>query len=151
MSCTKMAEEPNLDERTQSGILGRRVLFLHTKRHVSAVFPRAARYRAGNHAAGCRTDQLWPASRGHGAALLASAYKSLCIHSQLKSPSSSEVASMIEGVIRHCTEMEVDRNNMVLTLQSHAKPTRKPAPVKVSGSPPLSPAESPPMSNWSRS
>ncbi len=35
--------------------------------------------------------------------------KSLCIHSQLKAPSSSEVASMIEGVIRHCTEMEVDR------------------------------------------
>ena len=35
--------------------------------------------------------------------------KSLCIHSQLKSPSSSEVASMIEGVIHHCTEMEVDR------------------------------------------
>ena len=35
--------------------------------------------------------------------------KSLCIHSQLKSPSSSEVASMIEGVLRHCTEMEVDR------------------------------------------
>jgi TnpA family transposase len=35
--------------------------------------------------------------------------KSLCIHSQLKSPSSSEVASMIEGVVRHCTELEVDR------------------------------------------
>jgi TnpA family transposase len=35
--------------------------------------------------------------------------KSLCIHSQLKSPSSSEVASMIEGVIRHCTEMAIDR------------------------------------------
>jgi TnpA family transposase len=35
--------------------------------------------------------------------------KSLCIHSQLKSPSSSEVASMIEGVIRHITEMEIDR------------------------------------------
>ena len=35
--------------------------------------------------------------------------KSLCIHSQLKSPSSSEVAAMIEGVIRHCTEMAVDR------------------------------------------
>jgi hypothetical protein len=34
---------------------------------------------------------------------------SLCIHSQLKSPSSSEVASMIEGVIHHCTEMEVER------------------------------------------
>ncbi|MEA3643369.1 MAG: Tn3 family transposase [Lamprobacter sp.] len=35
--------------------------------------------------------------------------KSLCIHSQLKSPSSSEVASMIEGVLHHCTEMEVNR------------------------------------------
>jgi TnpA family transposase len=35
--------------------------------------------------------------------------KSLCIHSQLKSPSSSEVASMIEGVIRHLSEMIVDR------------------------------------------
>jgi len=34
---------------------------------------------------------------------------SLCIHYQLKSPSSSEVASMIEGVVRHCSEMEVDR------------------------------------------
>jgi TnpA family transposase len=34
---------------------------------------------------------------------------SLCIHSQLKSPLSSEVASMVEGVIHHCTEMEVDR------------------------------------------
>ena len=35
--------------------------------------------------------------------------KSLGIHSQLKSPSSSEVASMIQGVMRHCTELEVDR------------------------------------------
>ena len=35
--------------------------------------------------------------------------KSLCIHSQLKSPSCSEVANMIEGVMRHCTELEVDR------------------------------------------
>jgi TnpA family transposase len=34
---------------------------------------------------------------------------SLCIHSQLKSPALSEVASMIEGVVRHCTEMEIDR------------------------------------------
>ena len=33
----------------------------------------------------------------------------MCIHSQLKSPSSSEVAAMIEGVIRHCTEMSIDR------------------------------------------
>ena len=28
---------------------------------------------------------------------------------QVKSPSSSEVAAMIEGVIRHCTEMSIDR------------------------------------------
>ena len=31
---------------------------------------------------------------------------SVCIHSQLKACSSSEVASMIEGVIRHETQME---------------------------------------------
>jgi TnpA family transposase len=36
--------------------------------------------------------------------------KACCIYSQLKSCSSSEVAAMIEGVLRHCTEMSVDRN-----------------------------------------
>lgn len=36
--------------------------------------------------------------------------QALCIYSQLKAPSSSEVASMIEGVLRHCTAMQVDRN-----------------------------------------
>jgi len=35
--------------------------------------------------------------------------KSACIYSQLKTCSSSEVAAMIEGVLRHCTEMEVDK------------------------------------------
>jgi len=35
--------------------------------------------------------------------------KSVCIYSQLKRCSSSEVAAMIEGVLRHCTEMAVDR------------------------------------------
>lgn len=35
---------------------------------------------------------------------------SVCIYSQLKSCSSSEVASMIEGVLRHDTEMDVDKN-----------------------------------------
>ena len=35
---------------------------------------------------------------------------STCIYSQLKSCSSSEVAAMIEGVLRHCTEMEVEKN-----------------------------------------
>ena len=37
------------------------------------------------------------------------AKNSLCIYSQLKAPSSSEVASMIEGVLRHCTEQQVDK------------------------------------------
>jgi TnpA family transposase len=35
--------------------------------------------------------------------------KAACIYSQLKTVSSSEVAAMIEGVLRHCTSMEVDR------------------------------------------
>ncbi|MFD1276719.1 Tn3 family transposase [Streptomyces kaempferi] len=34
--------------------------------------------------------------------------KSVCIYSQLKSCSASEVAAMIEGVLRHCTDMEVE-------------------------------------------
>lgn len=38
------------------------------------------------------------------------AKQALCIYSQLKAPSSSEVATMIEGVLRHCTAMQVDRN-----------------------------------------
>jgi TnpA family transposase len=33
-----------------------------------------------------------------------------CIYSQLKSCSSSEVAAMIEGVLRHCTSAEIERN-----------------------------------------
>ena len=35
--------------------------------------------------------------------------RSLCVRSQLKTVSSSEAAAMIEGVLRHCTDMEVDR------------------------------------------
>jgi TnpA family transposase len=35
--------------------------------------------------------------------------KAACIYSQLKTCSSSEVAAMIEGVLRHCTEMAVAR------------------------------------------
>jgi len=35
--------------------------------------------------------------------------KAACIHSQLKRCSSSEVASMMEGVLHHCTEMNVER------------------------------------------
>ena len=36
--------------------------------------------------------------------------KSLAIYCQLKSPSSSEVAAMIEGIMRHATTMNVERN-----------------------------------------
>ena len=35
--------------------------------------------------------------------------KAVCVYSQFKRVSSSEAASMIEGVLRHCTEMEVNR------------------------------------------
>ena len=35
--------------------------------------------------------------------------KSICIDSQLKSPSSSEVSSMINGVLHHLTDMEIER------------------------------------------
>jgi TnpA family transposase len=35
---------------------------------------------------------------------------STCIHSQLKTCSSSEVSAMIDGVLRHCTSMEVKKN-----------------------------------------
>ncbi|MGO9788620.1 MAG: Tn3 family transposase, partial [Solirubrobacteraceae bacterium] len=36
--------------------------------------------------------------------------KSVCIYSQLKSCSASEVAAMIEGLMRHSTNVEIDRN-----------------------------------------
>lgn len=35
---------------------------------------------------------------------------SVCVYSQLKSCSSSEVAAMIEGVLRHCTDMTIEKN-----------------------------------------
>jgi TnpA family transposase len=35
--------------------------------------------------------------------------RATCIYSQLKTCSSSEVAAMIEGVLRHCTEMSIDK------------------------------------------
>jgi TnpA family transposase len=35
---------------------------------------------------------------------------STCIYSQLKSCSSSEVAAMIEGLLKHCTDMEIEKN-----------------------------------------
>lgn len=47
--------------------------------------------------------------------------QSICIYSQLTAPSSSEVSSsMIEGVLRHCTAMQVDRNYVDTHGQSEA-------------------------------
>jgi len=36
--------------------------------------------------------------------------QAICIYSQLKRCSSSEVAAMIEGVLRHCTDMEIQQH-----------------------------------------
>jgi TnpA family transposase len=36
--------------------------------------------------------------------------KAVCIYSQLKRCSSSEVAAMIEGVLRHCTTREIEQH-----------------------------------------
>ena len=43
----------------------------------------------------------------------------VCIYSQIKRVSSSEVGAMINGVLRHCTEMEVDRQY----VDSHGQST----------------------------
>jgi len=37
----------------------------------------------------------------------------VCLYSQLRNFSSSEVAAMIEGLIRHDTEMRVEKNGCV--------------------------------------
>ena len=47
--------------------------------------------------------------------------KSACIYSQLKRCSSSEVAAMIEGVLRHCTEMSVEKHYVDRVLVQTAK------------------------------
>jgi len=45
--------------------------------------------------------------------------KATCIYSQFKRVSSSEVAAMIQGVLRHCTEMDIDRQY----VDSHGQST----------------------------
>ena len=35
--------------------------------------------------------------------------KSVCVYSQLKAVSSSEVAAILDGVLRHCTDLEIRR------------------------------------------
>src|SRR5262249_38037721 len=37
-------------------------------------------------------------------------HKAICLYSQLKTVSSSEVAAMIEGVFRHCTDLEIEQH-----------------------------------------
>ncbi len=44
--------------------------------------------------------------------------KALCVHSQFKSCSTSEVAAMIEGLLRHQSSLEVDANY----VDSHGQP-----------------------------
>ncbi|TDP33018.1 Tn3 transposase DDE domain-containing protein [Nocardia ignorata] len=39
--------------------------------------------------------------------------RNVCIYSQLKSCSSSEVAAMIEGLLRHCTDAEIGRITLI--------------------------------------
>jgi TnpA family transposase len=94
--------------------------------------------------------------------------KAACIYSQLKSCSSSEVAAMIEGVLRHCTEMAVDRQYVDSHGQSevafafchllgfqllprlkalHAQRLYRPAPGKSDAYPNLQPVLSRPI-NW---
>jgi TnpA family transposase len=36
--------------------------------------------------------------------------KSTCIYSELRECSASEVAAMIEGLLRHCTDAEIEAN-----------------------------------------
>ena len=51
-----------------------------------------------------------PLRRPRGDDLLAVERKSVCIYSQLKTCSASEVAAMLEGLLRHDTSADIDRN-----------------------------------------
>jgi TnpA family transposase len=44
--------------------------------------------------------------------------KSTCIYSQLKTCSSSEVSAMIDGLLKHCTNMEIEKNYVDTNGQS---------------------------------
>ena len=56
--------------------------------------------------------------------------RSACIYSQLKTCSSSEVAAMIEGVLRHCTEMSVDKQ--LARTNDRISPRPDPSPAGIS-------------------
>jgi TnpA family transposase len=49
--------------------------------------------------------------------------KAVCIYSQLKRCSSSEVAAMITGLLRHCSEMQVERNYVYVSW-NHRPPSQ---------------------------
>lgn len=40
---------------------------------------------------------------------------SVCIYSQLKTCSSSEVSAMIDGLLKHCTDMDIEKTLLILT------------------------------------
>ncbi|MFG1967333.1 Tn3 family transposase, partial [Nonomuraea sp. NPDC049028] len=55
-----------------------------------------------------------PGSEGAGVPAMGPGYptvdrKSVCVYSQLRSCNASEVAAMMEGVLRHCTDATIDR------------------------------------------
>lgn len=45
--------------------------------------------------------------------------KALCIYSQLKTCSSSEVGSMLKGILYHCSEMEMIQHMSIPTAKAH--------------------------------
>jgi TnpA family transposase len=52
-----------------------------------------------------------PRASGHGVMIYWHVERArLCVYSQLKSCSSSEVAAMIEGLLRHGTDAEIEAN-----------------------------------------
>ncbi|MBK7421653.1 MAG: Tn3 family transposase [Propionivibrio sp.] len=52
---------------------------------------------------------------------------STCIYSQLKRCSSSEVAAMMEGVLRHCTDMEVTQQYVDTRMaRAKSRPLQRP-------------------------
>ena len=55
---------------------------------------------------------------GRGVMIYWHVERTVCIYSQLKRCSSSEVAAMIEGVLRHCTEMEVQKPTSTATARA---------------------------------
>ena len=120
LSFTDALKSPTAYETLERSVLQPRLLLCLHGIGTNAGLQRMARSLG---ASGCRVAALRPWHVRYGGRGIMIYWhverNSLCIHSQLKSPSSSEVASMIEGVIHHCTEMEVDRQY----VDSHGQST----------------------------